>query len=114
MVLFQGLFAYWPSSTPSGMPSEDLKSEAFAALEEARRLIDEADSLLGSDGPIRRRGSEESVFGLYDRLRQRLDEIDARGVDGLLERISTAVARLGALSDQIDRVRDRRARLAGI
>lgn len=96
------------------MPSEDLKSEAFAALEEARRLIDEADSLLGSDGPIRRRGSEESVFGLYDRLRQRLDEIDARGVDGLLERISTAVARLGALSDQIDRVRDRRARLAGI
>ena len=96
------------------MPSEDLKSEAFAALEEARRLIDEADSLLGSDGPIRRRGSEESVFGLYDRLRQRLDEIDARGVDGLLERISTAAARLGALSDQIDRVRDRRARLAGI
>ena len=96
------------------MPSEDLKSEAFAALEEARRLIDEADSLLGSDGPIRRRGSEESVFGLYDRLRQRLDGIDARGVDGLLERISTAVARLGALSDQIDRVRDRRARLAGI
>ena len=96
------------------MPSEDLKSEAFAALEEARRLIDEADSLLGSDGPIRRRGSEESVFGLYDRLRQRLDGIDARGVYGLLERISTAVARLGALSDQIDRVRDRRARLAGI
>ena len=96
------------------MPSEDLKSEAFAALEEARGLIDEADSLLGSDGPIRRRGSEESVFGLYDRLRQRLDGIDARGVDGLLERISTAVARLGALSDQIDRVRDRRARLAGI
>lgn len=96
------------------MPSEDLKSEAFAALEEARRLIDEADSFLGSDGPIRRRDSEESVFGLYDRLRQRLDGIDARRVDGLLERISTAAARLGALSDQIDRVRDRRARLEGI
>lgn len=114
MVLFQGLFADWPSNRPSGMPSDDLKTEAFAALEEARRLLEEVDSILGSDGPIRRRGSEESVFRLYDRLRQRLDEIDVRGMDGLLERISTALARLGSLSDQIERVRDRRARLEGI
>ena len=74
-------------------------------LREARRLMAESRRLLQTDGgPAVKPDSTDSVIGLYDELRTRLDEIGDSNVDELLRGISDNIGELKVLAKDVERI----------
>ena len=85
----------------------------------AARLAAEARALVAGPAPgdaVSRpsagAGSDDGVIELYERLRARLEAVDARKIEALLDSLGREVDRLSALSRDIERLRRLRRAVA--